>query len=101
MEVYDPQYWLDFKLIFNSLNCFKPMYRMQARSTASPVDGQAVALIITKYRKAYEADIAAGVPVTILPADSFHFGFPLWFFNHDSVSQIMDEIFAEWQILVE
>ena len=101
VEVYDPQYWLDFKLVFTSLHCFKPMYRMQARSTASPVDGQAVSLIITKYRKAFEADIEAGVPVTILPADSFHFGFPLWFFNHNSVDQIMDEIFAEWQILVE
>ena len=60
-----------------------------------------MAIIITKYRKAYEADIAAGLPVTILPADSFHFGFPLWFFEHESVYQIMDEIFAEWQILDE
>ena len=101
MEVYDPQYWLDFKYINSSLNCFRSMYRMQARSTTSPIDSETVAVIITKYRKAYEADIAAGIPVTIIPADSFHFGFPLWFFDHDGINQIMDEIFAEWQILDE
>jgi hypothetical protein len=99
VEVYDPRYWLDFKLIPSSLGCFRPMYKMRARSTISPLDNQAVAVIITKYRKSYEDDIANGVPVTILPADSFHFGFPLWFFKHSQVNKIMDEIFAEWQIL--
>ncbi len=101
VEVYDPQYWLDFKFIPSSLNCFKPMYRMRSRSSLSPVNFQTIALIITKYRKGFEADIEAGKPVTIIPADSFHFGFPLWFFDHDKVYQIMDEIFAEWQILDE
>ena len=98
VEVYDPQYWMDFKLIPSSLNCYNAMYRMKSRSTLSPLDDQAVAVIITKYRKAFEEDIEAGIPVTILPADSFHFGVPLWFFNHEDVYQIMDEIFAEWQI---
>ena len=101
VEVYDPWYWLDFRDIGKSQNCFNPMYRMVARSTLSPLDQQTVAIIITKFRKNFEADIAAGKPVTIIPADSFHFGFPLWFFEHDKVYQIMDEIFAEWQILDE
>ncbi len=101
VEVYDPAYWLEFKLIPSSLGCYNAMYRMHAVSTNSPIDEQAVAVIITKYRKNFEADIANGVPVTILPADSFHFGFPLWFFEHDKVYQIMDEIFAEWQIAAE
>ena len=74
---------------------------MRARSTVSPVDQQTIAVIITKYRKIFEQDIENGVPVTIIPADSFHFGFPLWFFDHDAVYRIMDEIFAEWQILDE
>jgi len=74
---------------------------MKARSTNSPLNNQAIGLIITKYRKSFEADIENGMPVNILPADSFHFGFPLWFFEHDKVYQIMDEIFAEWQILDE
>ncbi len=101
VEVYDPQYWMVFKGIPWSLSCFNPMYRMKARSTISPLDYQTVAIIITRYRKSFEADIEAGKPVTILPADSFHFGFPLWFFEHDKVYQIMDEIFAKWQILDE
>ncbi len=101
VEVYDPEYWLNFKLIPSSLNCYNAMYRMKSRSTNSPLDGQAIGLIITKYRKSFEADIENGVPVDILPADSFHFGFPLWFFEHDKVYQIMNEIFAEWQILDE
>jgi hypothetical protein len=100
VEAYDPQYWLDFKF-FNSQSCFRPMYRMQARSTLSPLNHQTVAVIITKYRKAFEADIEAGLPVSIIPADSFHFGFPLWFFDHDSVDMIMEGIFAEWEILNE
>lgn len=101
VEVYDPQYWMDFRLIPSSLNCYHPMYRMLARNSNSPLDGQAVGVIITKYRKSFEEDIANGKPVTIIPADSFHLGFPLWFFDHDKVNQIMDEIFAEWQILEE
>ncbi len=101
VEVYDPEYWMVFKDIVDSQNCFRPMYRMVARSTISPLDQQTIALIINKYRISFEDDIAAGKPVTIHPADSFHFGFPLWFFEHDKVYQIMDEIFAEWQILDE
>ena len=101
VEVYDPQYWMDFKLIPSSRGCYHPMYRMRTRSANSPLDYQAMAIIITKYRKGFEDDIAAGKPVTIIPADSFHFGVPLWFFDHDKVYQIMDEIFAEWQILDE
>jgi hypothetical protein len=98
-EVYDPQYWLDFRLIPSSLACFKPMYRMKARSTISPLHDETVALIVSHYRLKYEQDIADGKPVDILPADSFHFGFPLWFFEHDKIDVITDEIFAEWQIL--
>ncbi len=101
VEVYDPQYWMDFRLIPSSRYCYHPIYRMRARNSNSPLDGEAVAVIITKYRKSFEQDIADGKPVTIIPADSFHFGFPLWFFDHDKVYQIMDEIFAEWQILEE
>ena len=101
VEIYDPQYWMDFKLIPSSLGCYHAMYRMRARSTISPVDQQATGVIITKYRISFENDIANGKPVTIIPADSFHFGFPLWFFERDKVDQLMDEIFTEWQILDE
>lgn len=97
MEVYDPDYWKVFKQI-TSQSCFHPMYRMKALSTKSAVHDQPVALILTKYREKFEADIAAGKPVDVLPANSFHFGFPLWFFDHDKVDAIVDAIFREWEI---
>jgi hypothetical protein len=101
VEIYDPTYWLDFKLIPSSQGCFHPMYRMRTISTLSGLDMQAAALIITKYREKFEQDIAEGRPVDILPANSFHFGFPLWFFDRTKVNTIMDEIFREWEILDE
>lgn len=99
VEAYDPQYWLDFKLIPSSLSCFHPMYRMRTMSTLSGLDFQTVALIITRYREKFERDIAEGRPVDVLPANSFHFGFPLWFFERNKINTIMNEIFIEWQIL--
>ena len=30
--------------------------------------------------------------------ESYHFGFPLWFFEHEKVEQIADEIFRSWEI---
>ena len=94
MEVFDSRYWLDFKQIDESRNCFHSTYRMKARSSPSPINNQTVALVVTKFKDEFEGM----EELTFLPAYSFHFGFPLWFFDRDDVDQIMDVIFTEWQI---
>ena len=94
VEVYDPKYYMDFKLIPFSQGCFHPTYTMKARSVLSPLDNQAIAIVVTKYRdKFYGRE-----DITFIPAYSFHFGFPLWFFNRDDVNQAIDVIFNEWQL---
>lgn len=98
LEVYDPQYWMDFKFL-SSRRCYHPMYRMRTRNTGSPLDHQTVALIVTRYRERFENEIEQGVPLDFTPANSFHFGFPLWYFNHEDVHTIMEAIFSEWGIL--
>ncbi len=93
VEVYDPEYWLVFKQI-SSQSCFHPTYRMSARSRFSPLEGQAVALVVTKYKDKFSGED----DLIFIPAYSFHFGLPLWFFNRNEVDQIIDVIFTEWQI---
>ncbi|MCD6378824.1 hypothetical protein J7M07_00070, partial [bacterium] len=74
------------------LNWFHPMYRMKACSSLSDFDDAPVALVLTKnaYRVPYSG--------TGIAANSFHFGFPLWYLDHDSVEKLFDVIFTEWQI---
>jgi hypothetical protein len=88
VEVYDPGYYMDV-LGLRSRDCFTPMYLMRARNTRSPINMAAVALVATRPscedwgRIAYE---------------SYHFGVPLWFFDHDKVEQIIDYIFDQWDV---
>jgi len=71
---------------------FHPMYRMRACSSSSDFDDAPVALVVTK-----NADIKAIAEGTIA-ANSFHFGFPLWYLSNDNVEDIMNVIFTEWKI---
>jgi hypothetical protein len=88
VEVYDPWYYMAI-LEAGSHPCFTPLYLMRSRSSVSPLDHGVVAL------------------VTAIPwcdnkiggdHESYHFGFPLWFMDHDKVVQITDEIFTSWGI---
>lgn len=97
VEVYDPQYWLDFKLIPGNLGCFHPMYRMAARNAISPLNRQSVGLVLTKFKDQFEGR----EDINFIPAYSFHFGLPLWFFNRSDVNAIINVIFNEWQIMAE
>ena len=94
VEIYDPEYRMSSKSL-SSQECFHPLYRMRSRSTRSAVDNTAVALCLTRYE-----DIVPRVTGGIAaPARSFHFGFPLWFFDRTHVEEIADVIFEEWRIL--
>ncbi|MBN1164559.1 MAG: hypothetical protein JXB45_08270 [Candidatus Krumholzibacteriota bacterium] len=95
VEVYDPQYWLIFKLIYVSQQCFHPIYRIITRSTLSPLNEEANALILTKYEH-IKPEVKEGLSKA---AKSFHFGFELWYFNKQSVDIITDDILNEWGIL--
>jgi hypothetical protein len=86
VEVYDPHYWLS-RTASVSRNCFHPLYRMRAASSASVLDGQPVAIWITRY-----GDVIPGAPA----APSVHFGLPLWYFRHESVEAIADAVFERW-----
>ena len=88
VEVYDPEYYMDF-LGQRSRDCFTPLYLMRARSTRSPIDFAAVALVATR---PYCEDWGR------ITSESYHFGVPLWFFDHDKVEQIADYIFEQWEI---
>ncbi len=94
VEVYDPQYWMDFKLIPFHLGCYQPLYRMKSRNSLSPLQNQTVALVLKKYGN-IEPEVSEGVAVA---ANSFHFGFPLWFFDRGDINKIFDVIFTEWEI---
>jgi len=81
----------------SSQACFHPMYRMRARNSRSPVDRTVFAVWIDKY-----ADVVPEVNEGIAKnARSFHFGLPLWFFNHSTVDSIADVVFDEWGIREE
>jgi len=94
VEVYDPEYWMSINFT-SSQPCFHPMYRMRSKNTGSAVNRTTVALWVTKYEDIIP-DVKSGVAVA---APSVHFGFPLWYFDHDAVNQIIDVIFSEWGIL--
>jgi hypothetical protein len=94
VETFDGPKDMDRALSENAshLNWFHPMYRMRACSSLSDFEDAPVALILTKnaYRVAYSG--------TGIAANSFHFGFPLWYLEKDSVDKIFEIIFTEWQI---
>ncbi len=94
VEMYNSEYWMDIRMI-SPLRCFHPLYRMRSRNTTSPVDHVTVALIVSKFSDRVPV-VGGGVAVG---ANSFHFGLPLWFFNHAAVDSIAVSIFDEWQIL--
>ena len=91
VEVYDPDYWLS-RIGASSRHCFHPLYRMRAASPSSVLDGQAVAVWVTRFD-----DIVPDAPGGVA-APSVHFGFPLWFFRHESADSIADVIFERWGI---
>ena len=95
-EPYNPEYWMEIRVI-PTQSCFHPLYRMRSRNTTSVVDRTTAAFLITRYSD-IEPIVESGVSVA---ANSFFFGFPLWFFDHASVDSIADVIFDEWQILGE
>ena len=63
---------------------------MRAASGLSAVDGQPVAFWFTRY-EGIVPDAPGGVA-----APSVHFGFPLWYFRHESADSIADVIFGRW-----
>ena len=89
VEVYDPAYRLA-DVLAASQSCFHPIYRMRAASGLSAVDGQPVAFWFTRY-EGIVPDAPGGVA-----APSVHFGFPLWYFRHESADSIADVIFGRW-----
>ncbi|MBU8923341.1 MAG: hypothetical protein KOO63_16110 [Bacteroidales bacterium] len=94
VEVYNPQYWMDFKFLTDQTD-FHPMYRMRSMNILSPMHHQTIAIWVTKYEDVLP-EVAAGQAVA---APSVHMGFPLWFFDHDKANQIADVIFEEWGLL--
>jgi len=93
VEAYDPAYWMAARAASSQL-CFRPLYRMEAKSGASPLDGCAVALLLVKYADV-RPQVSAGIPVA---APSVHFGFPLWFFERSAADSVADAVFARWGI---
>jgi len=91
VEVYDPGYWLS-RTAGSSRYCFHPVYRMTAASPSSVLDGETVALWVTRYD-----DIIPDAPGGVA-APSIHFGLPLWYFRHESVDSIADVVFERWGI---
>jgi hypothetical protein len=90
VEAYDPAYWMNRNMV-GSQPCFHPMFLMRTKNSSSALNNAAAALVLTKYENVVPS--TGGVA-----AKSFHFGFPLWFFNRTQVDQIMHVVFAEWQI---
>jgi hypothetical protein len=95
VEVYDPAYWM-WRTSVPQQPCFHPLYRMRAVSERSALNGCTVALWITKYGDVVP-EVSSGAGVA---APSFHFGFPLWFFERSAVDSIASAIFDEWGILI-
>ncbi|MBN2071469.1 MAG: hypothetical protein JW814_08435 [Candidatus Krumholzibacteriota bacterium] len=96
VELYNPQYWMDTRGI-TPLGCFHPLYRMKARSSNSAINDAVCAIILTKYSNITPV-VESGRAVA---ANSFHFGLPLWFFDHEAADSIAAVIFNEWGILTE
>jgi len=94
VEIYDPNYWMQGQG-FHSRQCFHPMYRMKPRSTQSVVNNATIAFWTTTH-----ADVIPNAPNTIA-APSVQFGIPLWYFDHDEVRAIADEIFTEWKLPID
>lgn len=86
VELYDPAYWME-TINRRSATCFHPIYRMEAFSPESPVDGSAVALWLTG------GD--AGSP----ESPSVHLGFPLWFIERAQADSLARAVFDAWGIL--
>jgi len=91
VEVYDPAYWLA-RTAATSRHCFHPLYRMTAASPWSVLDGETVALWLTRFE-----DVVPDAPGGTA-APSVHFGLPLWYFRHESVDSIADVVFERWGI---
>jgi hypothetical protein len=93
VEAYDPAYWMAARRLSSQL-CFRPLYLMEAKNGASPLDGGAVALWLVKY-EGVTPQASTGPRVA---APSVHFGFPLWFFRRSAADSVADAIFARWGI---
>ncbi len=93
VELYDPEYWMQRKGLISQA-CFTPLYRMKAKNDTSAVDHSTAAIWLTRYDHVVPS-VASGPAVA---APSFHFGFPLWFFNRSEVDSLADAIFGRWQI---
>jgi hypothetical protein len=92
VEVYDPEYYMDY-IFATSHPCFTPIYRMKSRSTISPLNDQVIAV-----RGTIRGGPGSCEPHILSNYESYHFGFPLWFFEHEKVEQIAGEIFSSWDI---
>ena len=98
VEIYNPEYWMASKYA-QPQSCYHPMYRMRSKNYYSALNATAVALWVTKYE-----DIIPDIPLEYqqgVAAPSFHFGFPLWFFNRDQVDAIIDIVLSEWDVLAQ
>jgi hypothetical protein len=93
VEIYDPEYWMELKGEI-SQPCFHPIFRMKAKSEYSVLNDCTVALWITTH----EDVIPSVVSGPTVAAPSFHFGFPLWFFERSAVDSIVQVVFEEWGI---
>ncbi|MDZ7860221.1 MAG: hypothetical protein U5O15_06085 [Candidatus Krumholzibacteriota bacterium] len=92
VETFDGPDDMENEGISGHLDWFHPMYRMKACSEFSEFNNSPVGLILTK--NAYRVPLRG----TSVPANSFHFGFPLWYLEHESVEKIFETVFTEWQI---
>lgn len=92
-EIYDPEYWMERSAVYSQY-CFHPLYRMQAKADSSALNNCTVAIWVTTYKDVVP-EVSSGVAV---PAPSFHFGFPLWFFRRSSADSIAHVVFDEWGI---
>ena len=94
VEIYDPEYWMRRKGEI-SQPCFHPIYRMKAKSEYSILNDCTIALWVTTHEDVVPS-VASGLAVA---APSFHFGFPLWFFERSAADSIVQVIFEEWEIM--
>jgi hypothetical protein len=92
VEVYDPRYYMDF-IGATSHPCFTPIYTIRTRNTRSPLHGAPIAL-----KGTIGGGFGSCEPDRRMLYESYHFGFPLWFFEHEKVEQIAEEIFRSWEI---
>ncbi|MCK4349651.1 MAG: hypothetical protein KAX13_02270, partial [Candidatus Krumholzibacteria bacterium] len=70
------------------------IYRMKAKSEYSVLNDCTIALWVTRHEDVVP-QAASGLAVA---APSFHFGFPLWFFEQTAVDSIVRVVFEEWGI---